>query len=156
MVEVALDPSAEALAEFPVTISRFLLVLPKAVTPKEFRLSNLAGSTHMVFAGPSAPMLDVGIEAREGVWDEIGIVMYEVTVVVAGNNRATVVGSSMILIVTVVVAVGRATEKVYWTSLRGFAQGVTGNEGSDPAPAVDKLIRSNPLDMVIMETVEIR
>ena len=152
IVDVALDPSAEALAD---TISRLRLLLPsKAVILKALRLSILVGSTHISFAGPSVPMLNVDIEEREGVWDDIGTVMYEVTVVAAGN-RATVVGFSTILTVTVVVAVGMATEKAYWISLCGFAQGITRNEGSDLAAGVDKLIGSNPLDMVNMETFEI-
>lgn len=150
--DVALNPSAEVLAD---TISRLLLPLPsKAVIPKALRLSILVGSTHMSFAGPSVPILNVDIEEREGVWDNIGIVMYEVAVVAAGKG-ATVVGFSAILTVTVVVAVGMATEKAYWISPCGLAQGIARNEGGDPASGVDKLIGSNPLDMVNMETFEI-
>ena len=61
-VEVALDPSPQALTGILVTIWRFFLPpLGKEVIPKEVRSFILAGATHMSFAGPSPPTLNLGI-----------------------------------------------------------------------------------------------
>jgi hypothetical protein len=111
----ALDPSAQALAGISVTISRlFFPPVGKVVIPKEERSSILTGGTHISFASPNSPTLDiVGIGERGEVWDDIGTVTHAVTGVAAGD-RVTVVGYCAILTVTVVVGgVGMATEKVY-------------------------------------------